>query len=160
MRYQIVSIPEPVSDAVRVTLRSPQYDHPAYVETATGYGPCRACLKTFDEGKEERILFTYNPFLGLSDLPAPGPIFIHKEKCESYAGEEFPADLRRLPLLLEGYGENSDLVRREKVFGDAVENQIAELLSLQAVNYVNIRNSEAGCFVARIERMTTEGNAE
>lgn len=153
MNYRVVSIPEHISDAVRVTGQSPQYNHPVSVATATGYGPCRACLRTFAEGREERILFTYNPFDGLSDLPAPGPVFIHKEKCERYAGETFPADLKNLPLLLEGYGLNSELVRREKLVAPEVENQIAALFSLAAVNYINIRNAEAGCFVARIERI-------
>ena len=153
MKYRVVSIPQQVSDQVRITQRSSQYNHPAYVEMATGYGPCRSCLRTFAEGKEERILFIYNPFEGLSDLPAPGPVFIHKEKCESYAGKSFPVDLRKLPMLLEGYGANSELVRREKVDADAVENQIAGLLSLEAVNYINIRNADAGCFIARIERV-------
>ena len=157
MKYRVVSIPEQIADEVRVTRKSPQYNHPAYVETATGYGPCRACLRTFDEGKEERILFTYNPFEGLSDLPAPGPVFIHKDKCESYDDDEkFPEDLRRLPLLFEGFGDNADLIQRERVVSDVVENQIGEMLALQAVNYINIRNADAGCFVARIERATSD----
>ncbi len=157
MTYRVVPIPEHISDQVRVTQKSPQYGHPAHVETATGYGPCRSCLRIFDEGTEERILFTYNPFAGLSDLPAPGPIFVHKEKCQSYAGAGIPDDLRQLPLILEGYGDNSELIRREKIVGSAVENQIAKILSLPTVRYVNIRNSEAGCFVARIERVIEEG---
>jgi len=39
------------------------------------------------------------------------------------------------------------------VVRDSVENQISELLSLAAVNYVSIRNAEAGCFVASVERL-------
>ena len=152
MRYRVVPIPEIISEEVRATLRSPQYGHPAHVEVAPSYGPCRSCLRTFEVGEEERVLFTYNPFAGPSDLPAPGPVFIHKEKCAAFAGEDFPADLRRLPLLLEGYGEGSELVRRQDVVSSSVEDQIDEMLSLPGVNYVNIRNAEAGCFVARIER--------
>ncbi|MBA3322050.1 MAG: DUF1203 domain-containing protein, partial [Pyrinomonadaceae bacterium] len=32
-----------------------------------------------------------------------------------------------------------------------------KILSLPTVRYANIRNSEAGCFVARIERVIEEG---
>jgi hypothetical protein len=39
IRYRISGIPERLAQRVRSTLRSPQYGHPAYVETATGYGP-------------------------------------------------------------------------------------------------------------------------
>ena len=69
---------------VRSTLKSPQYGHPAHVELATGYGPCRACLKQFRTGEEDRILFTYNPFEDLDEYPSPGPVFIHADSCPSY----------------------------------------------------------------------------
>jgi hypothetical protein len=153
MNYRIVSIPDRISTEVRTTRRSPQYrSHPAHVATATGYGPCRTCLRTFEVGKEERILFTYDPFEGLSSLPAPGPILIHLDACPSYASRQFPVDLRELPLLLEAYGSESELIRREKVVANRVEAQIDDLLTLKEVNFINLRNFEAGCFVARVER--------
>jgi hypothetical protein len=133
-------------------MTSPQYSHPASVKTATGYGPCRACLKTFEAGKDERILFTYNSFEGLSDLPLPGPVFIHKDNCETYNDPQFPPELVDLPLLFEGFGENSELVKREKVDKKRLESQIGEIFEIGAVRFINIRNAEAGCFIARIEK--------
>jgi hypothetical protein len=59
--YRIVPIPAGIAEAVRATGRSPQYGHPAHVDLALGYGPCRCCLRTFREAHEKRILFTYNP---------------------------------------------------------------------------------------------------
>ncbi|HSK72500.1 MAG TPA: DUF1203 domain-containing protein [Pyrinomonadaceae bacterium] len=152
MNYRIVPIPSEIAESVRQNLKSPQYGHPAFTEIAKGYGPCRLCLKTFNEGAEERILFTYNAFEGLSDLPLPGPVFIHKDKCEPFDEAEFPPDLLRLPLLFEGYGLESKLVRSEKMAGENLKNQIKEILISDEVEYINIRNAEAGCFVARIER--------
>src|SRR5512146_2417464 len=103
--FRVVPISDQVAESVRRELRSPQYGHPAHAETATGYGPCRSCLRTFTVGAEQRLLFTYNPFDGLSSYPSPGPIFIHSDGCEAFVGDGFPADLRALPLYLEGYDE-------------------------------------------------------
>jgi hypothetical protein len=56
LRYRVSGISEQLAQTVRSTLQSPQYGHPAHVEVASGYGPCRQCLKTFNQGQEERIL--------------------------------------------------------------------------------------------------------
>ena len=105
--FRVLPIDSELAEAVRSTLKSPQYGHPAHVERATGYGPCRACLKQFRQGEEDRILFTYNPFQNLDEYPSPGPIFIHAHSCPSYNDvQTFPDELRSLPLTLEAYGEN------------------------------------------------------
>lgn len=152
MTYKVVPISSEIARSVRAKLESPQYGHPAFVEPAKGYGPCRVCLKTFKQGAEERILFTYNAFENLSRLPLPGPVFIHRDECKAFAEKGFPPELMGLPLLFEGYGEESELVKREAADGENIENQIAGIFALSDVRYINIRNREAGCFVARIER--------
>lgn len=152
MNYKIVPIPSEIARNVRENMRSAQYGHPAFADVAKGYGPCRVCLKTFRKGAEERILFTYNAFENLSELPLPSPVYIHKDECEAFDKTGFPPELIDLPLLFEGFGEQSELVKREAVEKENIEMQIAEIFALESVNYINIRNSEAGCFVARIER--------
>ncbi len=68
--YRIQGIPESIATAARRSMKSPQYGHPAHVETATGYGPCRLCLQTFRVGADTRLLFTYQPFTDPAALPA------------------------------------------------------------------------------------------
>jgi len=122
MKFKVVPISSEIAAKARRSLISPQYKSlKAFVDVATGYGPCRSCLKTFREGEEERLFFTYNAFEGLSDLPDPGPIFIHNEEC------------------------------REKAASGNIETQIAGILGSPLIEYVHIRNYEAGCFIARIE---------
>lgn len=152
MSYKIVPIPSEIARSVRADLKSPQYGHPAFAETARGYGPCRQCLKTFRQGAEERILFTYNAFENLSKLPLPGPVFIHKSECESFAADGFPPDLLALPLLFEAFAEEGELIARETVEKENPERQIAAIFARREVKYINLRNAEAGCFVARVER--------
>lgn len=153
MNYKVVPIASEITKTVRANMISPQYKHPASVAVATGYGPCRQCLKKLVVGEDERILFTYNAFENLSNLPLPGPVFIHKEACETFDEKGFPPELIDLPLLFEGFGNESALVKREAVRKHDIETQIAGIFDESKINYINIRNAEAGCFVARIERL-------
>ena len=150
LRYRIFGIPDAVSQTARDTLRSPQYGHPAHVETATGYGPCRQCLRPFREGEEERILFTYQPFSSPA-LPAPGPVFIHREPCERFDDFSFPEELRPIPLVLESYGEAGTLLDQQRRGERRIEDMLEEALVDRRVKYLHLRNAEAGCFIARIE---------
>jgi Protein of unknown function (DUF1203) len=155
--YRVIAIPVEVASKVRETLVSPQYGHPASVSVAKSYGPCRFCLRTFQIGSDSRILFTYNPFEGLDSYPAPGPIFVHHDSCEAFATEQaFPETLRNLPLTFEGYGDDRWIVARERASGQEIEPAIERVLAHPMVRYVHIRNTEAGCFIARIERVAIQ----
>jgi hypothetical protein len=133
-------------------MKSPQYGHPVHAEVAAGYGPCRLCLQTFQVGTEERLLFTYQPFTDASALPAPGPVFIHRAPCDRYEGPELPEALRPLPLVLEGYGSDGVLLVQRRVGSAYFEAVLEDVLEPASVHYVHLRNAEAGCFIARIDR--------
>lgn len=150
--YRVVALSEDLAHEVRSTLKAPRYGHPAHIEPATGYGPCRACLRKFREGKEDRILFTYDPFTGLDRYPSPGPVFIHRDECPVYDGEGFPPELRSLPLTLEAYGPDRWIVARERVEDGEVDAAIERLLAAEGVGYLHVRNTQAGCYIARVER--------
>lgn len=150
--FQLRPIPDRIARQVRERLKSPQYGHPAHVEVATGYGPCRSCLRTFVQGEEKRILFTYNPFDGLSSYPSPGPIFIHEQPCVPFSsGAEFDPALRKIPLVLEGFGQNRSLIAEERFSDGNFEDRVENLFRNPQVHYIHLRNGEAGCFIARIE---------
>lgn len=151
-QFRVVAIPENITEKARNMLKSPQYGHPAHVETAKGYGPCRFCLQTFRQGEEQRLLFTFNPFEGLDAYPSPGPIFIHRDPCVRYEQRGFPAALRELPLMLEGYGRGRWQVARERVAHGDVESAITRIFAHAAVEYIHVRNAEAGCYIALLER--------
>lgn len=152
--HRTIAIPTSVAESVRATLASPRYGHPAHTAVATGYGPCRHCLRTFRIGEERRILFTYDPFDGLEPLPLPGPIFVHAEPCERHPEDGgFPEGLRAHPLTLNGYGRGRRLMAQEYVDDGGVEATIERLLARHDVDYIHVRDSEAGCYDLRIERM-------
>jgi Protein of unknown function (DUF1203) len=154
MRYRVVSIPPELAQEVRATRKSPQYGHPAHSEVAKGYGPCRQCLRTFHQGEERRLLFTYNPFDKLTDYPSPGPVFIHESECRSFDEvSTFPPQVRELPLMFEAYERDRELLLHEQVVSTEIEPTISRLLAIPSVEYLHVRNREAGCYIARVERI-------
>ena len=134
-------------------MRSPGYGHPAHVDVASGYGPCRHCLRTFHVGAESRILFTYDPFFGLEPLPLPGPIFIHADACERFdPAAGFPEDMRSHRLTFVAYGAGRRMLAEEYVEDGAVEAMIERQLAMDDVRYLHVRDTEAGCYDFRVER--------
>jgi len=152
MDYRVIALRQQVADEVRTTLSSPGYGHPAHVEMASGTGPCRLCLRPFRPNEEERVLFTYNPFPDGADLPSPGPVFVHKSSCARFEAQGFPPELRAIPLTLEGYDDRGVVLAR--IRADDPDASTRDVLSRPGVAYAHVRNSEAGCFIARIERVT------
>jgi Protein of unknown function (DUF1203) len=150
MSYKVIALPAAVAEAVRSTMCSPDYGYPAYREVATGTGPCRSCLRPFAVGKEERILFTYQPFDRLG-LPSPGPVFIHARPCVRYEGSSIPPELRSIPLVVEGFSEDGQSLGRLAVGERDPDQVIVERFIETGVDYLHLRHGEAGCFIARIE---------
>jgi hypothetical protein len=154
--YRVVAIPDAVAEKVRATGVSPRYGHPAHAEVAKGYGPCRQCLRDFAVGLERRILFTYDAFMDAEPLPLPGPIFIHEASCPRYPEDAgFPPDLRSHALTLEAYGRGRRLRAQEHVTGE-IEPVLEQLLARPDVDYIQVRDTAAGCYDCRIERVALE----
>jgi hypothetical protein len=153
MEFKVIALPTGVAESVRNEMSAPKYHHPAYRSLATGYGPCRHCLGFFDKGKEYRILFTYDPFDGISDYALPGPIFIHADACVRYAEHNgFPQHLLEHPLTLQAYGDQRQLVNEVRIEGGPVETVLEQVLSKPEVKYVHVRDTNAGCYDLRVER--------
>ncbi len=158
--YRVIAVGDQIAEGVRNTLRSPGYGHPAHTEVATGYGPCRHCLKTFAVGEERRILFTYDPFHETEKLPLPGPVFIHESDCDRYREDGgFPIDMLSRRLTLNGYASGRRLIAQSYVSDGVVEPELDRLLRDRDIAYIHVRDTDAGCYDFRIERMTDEADA-
>jgi len=153
--YRVVAISDETAKRVRKTRKSPGYGHPVHSETATGYGPCRLCLRDFEVGAERRLLFTHDPFYGFEPFPLPGPVFIHEIPCERYPdGGGFPEDLRSHELTFAADGQGRKLLVEERVAGGGkVEEAVAGLLARPDVDYIHVSDTQAGCYDFRIERL-------
>src|SRR4029450_12751637 len=149
--YRVVALDQRTADEVRATLRSPGYGHPAHVEVAKGAGPCRLCLRTFRRDQEERVLFTYDPFPADAALPAPGPVFVHKDACARHDATGFPEGLRSLSLTLEAY-DATGLALRRRTLSDDPDDAVRAILSAPDVAYAHLRHTEDRRFRGRLER--------
>ena len=151
--YRVIALDLDTARKVRDSRRSPGYGHPVHSEIATGYGPCRLCLRDFEVGVDRRLLFTCDPFFRIEPFPLPGPVFIHEAECDRLPGEQrlsggsapAPADARRVR-------SRADL-RSEERSGRAIPEAVSRLLSRPDVDYLHVRDTEAGCYDFRIERV-------
>ena len=150
MQFTVRGVPQQVADEVRRTGRSPGYGHPAHLEIATGTGPCRCCLRTFVPGADRRLLFTYRPPRSGS-LTAPGPVFIHADHCEAFAGNGFPEGLRALPLAMEARADGTRVTGFSADQDQPVEARIQHLFTATGAQWLQLRHAEAGCFIATID---------
>lgn len=151
--YRITGLPSHIAREARATGKSPGYGHPVHREVATGTGPCRSCLALFEIGTEERLLLTYQPDSGDHTLGAPGPVFIHAEECPRYEGNAVPFGLTQLPLLFEARTRDGRILRSVAAPGTTADQVIRSCLQDAVVDFVALRHGEAGCFIARVERV-------
>ncbi len=151
--YRVVAIPSEVAERVRNTGKSPNYGFPAHREVAAGRAPCRHCLKLIRKDEEELLLFTYNPFRELGEPPLPGPVYIHATEYPRHPESDvIPEEYRGRLLTLEGYGDDRTLVKEIRVRDGAEERTAEQLFSDAKICYINVRSTEAGCFLFRLER--------
>jgi hypothetical protein len=153
--FRVIAIPSEVATEVRTSNKSPRYGHPASQKIASGYGPCRHCLRTFDVGKESRTLFTYDPFTDIEEVPLPGPIFIHTESCERYPENAgYPGDLLSHAAVMSGFAKGQRFITKVHVDNGGHEAAVEQLLQRSEVDYIEVRDKIAGCYDFRIERAT------
>ena len=153
VQMRVLAMPTKVVEAVRASSKSPFAEHPAHTEIARGYGPCRHCLRTFRVGEERRVLFTYDPFAPLDAPPLPGPVFVHLQPCERYPEDSgAPTDLEAHGLTLNAYGHPRRLVIQEYCSGGDLEEVALAIFGQDDVDFIHVRDTDAGCYDFRIER--------
>ena len=153
MLNRIVAISTEVADTVRQTMRAPVYGFPAHKELVTDAAPCRHCLHLITPQVDEAILFTYDRFSGVEELPQPGPIYVHAKECTRY--DElggFPEEIRGNARTLEAYARGRRFIAQEYVVDGAFEAAITRLFANREVDYLQVHSTTAGCFTFRIER--------
>jgi hypothetical protein len=154
---KVVAIPTETAESVRKTMQAPGYGFPAHVELGTDDAPCRHCLKAIAAGKERRILFTYDRFSGVEELPQPGPVYIHADNCTRYdENAGIPAELRSSQRTVEAYAKGRKLLGQKYVTNGEFEEAIQLLFSRHEVDYLQVQSTTAGCFTFRIERAEKE----
>ena len=116
--------------------------------------PCRHCLSRVAKG-EPYLVLAYRPFPEPQPYAEVGPIFLHAEPCEAYAGEELPPREREGDgRILRGYGSDNRIVYGTGVVvrNEDIEPHAKAILARSDVAYVHMRSSTNNCFTLRIDR--------
>ena len=156
--FRIVPLPAAYAAKIR-TSRKDDFGHDVIEQVATGFGPCRVSLKPFAVGQDERLLFTHSPFAIDNAFNQPGPVFIHKKEVEPYRDvfrfpEAIKADRINFPLSLIGYSNDQRMVFTRLVGDLDIDELIEHTFDTHPeIDYLHARNSEACCFICKIERI-------
>jgi len=139
--------------------RKDDFQHEVTEQVARGYGPCRVSLKPFKIGEEKRLLLSHSPFAIDNAFNQPGPIFISSDEVEAYSDiyrfpPEIKADKIHFPLSLIGYSKGQKMVFTRLVGDDDVDELIPIIFEEHPeVDFLHARNSEACCYLCKIERV-------
>ncbi len=157
-KFKIVPFSKELCARIRKT-RKDDFGNKVIEQTATGYGPCRVSLKPFKPGIDRRLLFSHAPFTIANAFNQPGPVFIHADEVEEYTDvHTFPPEIKKdkqnFPLSLIGYSSDQKMVFTQLVGDRDVDDLIIEIFeTYPEVEYLHARNSEACCYICKIERV-------
>ncbi|WP_029270076.1 DUF1203 domain-containing protein [Flavobacterium sp. KJJ] len=157
-KFKIVPLCKEFVSQIRKT-NIDNFGNQVYEQLAAGKGPCRISLKPFIVGQDVRLVFAYSPFSENNAFNQSGPIFINKEEVEQYSDiynfpTELKADKENFPLSLIGYSKEQKMIFTKLVGDNDIDLLIAEIFETKSdVEYLHARNSEACCFICKIERV-------
>ena len=156
-KFKIIPIEEKVAEAIRHG-ETDEFGNTLPTVITNGTGPCRFCLQPFTPGKDERILFSYQPNKAHNPYTERGPVYIHAHACKPYDNvHEFPSamknDRKNFPLTIRCYDDEDRMTRAVLVGDKDVDEVINKLFENPAIKTLHARNAEYGCFIAKIERV-------
>jgi len=157
-KFKIVPVSKAYADKIR-SERVDGFGNEVIEKVAMGSGPCRVSLQPFEKGVDKRLLLKHSPFEIDNAFNQPGPIFIKSDEVEEYRDiYRFPPEIKvnkkSFPLSLIGYDEEQQMVFTQLVGDGDVDEMIDHIFDTRAdVAYLHARNSEACCFICKIERV-------
>jgi hypothetical protein len=156
--FRIIPLSKSYAQLIGKT-RQDDFGHEVIEQIATGLGPCRVSLKPFEKGVDRRLLFTHSPFEVDNAYNQPGPVFINAADVEEYKDvyrfpPEIKANKKSFPITLIGYNDQQMMVFTKLVGDGDVDEMITGIFDQNPnVAYLHARNSEACCFICKIERV-------
>jgi Protein of unknown function (DUF1203) len=116
---------------------------------ATGEGePLRCCLRYARAG-ERVALMSFAPFMERSPWREVGPVYVHFDQCEGYAGGSLPEELRHGPCVLRAYRPDGSMnYEHNTLVGEEdIAPLLERLLAEPEVAVVHVRTVRPQCFL-------------
>lgn len=140
-------------DAVRQA-GGDEHGNPFTPYDATGQGePLRCCLRHATPG--ERIaLISWAPFTEVSPWREVGPVYVHAERCDGFAGPGLPPELDHGPRVLRTYHADGsmDYAHHTLVDEEDLAPVLDRLLDEPEVATVHVRTVLPQCFLYAVTR--------
>lgn len=156
-KFKIVPLSKEYAAKIR-NERKDDFGNEIIEQVATAKGPCRVSLRPFKVGEDIRLLLSHSPFAEQNIFNQPGPIFISREEVEPYSDvHRFPPEIKgnkeSFPLSLIGYSKKQNMIFTQLVGNDDVDLLIEKIFDEHPkVEYLHVRNSEACCYICKVER--------
>jgi hypothetical protein len=149
MTYAVHALPATLLDEVRSTGVDPS-GTPAERVVATGGEALRCCLRDAGAG-ESLLLFGYRPPTPQGPYQEVGAVFAHAERCDGYAGADYPLDWLGRPQVLRAYDDRGWIHPATRVHdGTDPEGALAAVLAEPGVVEVHSRNVAYGCYMLAV----------
>lgn len=121
------------------------------VDEKPGY-PCRVSLEDAEVG-EEVILLPYQHHKTKSPYQSSGPIFVRKNVEKANLGiNEIPIMLTHRPQSLRIYDSKGMMIDAKTIEGKTLKNEIEMIFSNSLADYIQIHNSNPGCYNCQVIR--------
>jgi uncharacterized protein DUF1203 len=119
-------------------------------KVADGPLPCRRCLRNASVG-DELALAAYDPFTVRSPYAGDGPVFVHADGCEPFAGAR-TEQVDGRTLSIRAYDADAMLADAAVVQGEGFEERVRTLLEDPDVAFLHVHFAGPGCFAFRVDR--------
>jgi hypothetical protein len=122
------------------------------VDQKPGY-PCRVTLEDAEIG-EEVLLFPFEFHKTNSPYKASGPVFIRKNAIKAILEvNEIPEMLFQRQQTLRGYDSNGIMITAKSPKRKELRIEIETILCYPRVSYVQIHNTNPGCYNCEVKRV-------
>jgi len=122
------------------------------VDATPGF-PCRVSLEDAEIG-EEVLLLPFEYHKTTSPYKASGPVFIRKNAVKAdLTVNEIPKMLFKRQQTLRVYDANGMMIATKSPTADALRKEIETLLKNPIASYIQIHNTNPGCYNCQINRI-------
>lgn len=118
--------------------------------------PCRVSLLDAQVG-ETLLLVNFEHHAVANPYRSRHAIFVRNNASDAQLEvNEVPETLLKRLLSLRAFDESGMMVDADVVKGDMVARAVNRMLRLERVHFLHVHNAKPGCFMARIDRVSTQ----
>ncbi|AKS45419.1 Protein of unknown function [Octadecabacter temperatus] len=154
MRLTFSGLPTTTTRDIKAS-GSDTYDLPIETHTSDGSAsPCRHCFGATPKG-EPYLILAHRPFETVNAYTETGPIFLCAADCPAYdAGAVLPDALNSPTYLVRGYSADERIKygTGSVVNRDSILERAGEILTNDAIAFVDVRSAMNNCWQGRITR--------